>query len=73
MIRRIPISELRLGMYIHKLGGSWLNHPFLRGSFLLTDPQDLAAIGESGIEEAWIDVAKSQVAQSPEPRAQSIV
>jgi putative nucleotidyltransferase with HDIG domain len=52
---RVPIGELRLGMYVHKLGGSWFKHPFLRGSFLLTDPQDLAAIKDCGIDAVWID------------------
>ena len=82
MVKRIPVSELRLGMYIHKLAGSWFRHPFWRGSFLLTEPQDLSAIRECGVGEVWVDLAKSQVdpesrepreprAQSPEPRAQS--
>ncbi|WP_343297194.1 HD-GYP domain-containing protein [Pseudomonas aeruginosa] len=82
MVKRIPVSELRLGMYIHKLACSWVRHPFWRGSFLLTEPQDLSAIRECGVGEVWVDLAKSQVdpespespeprAQSPEPRAQS--
>ena len=60
---RVPIGELRLGMYVHKLGGSWFKHPFLRGSFLLTDPADLAAIKDCGIDEVWVDPARQQ----PEP------
>ncbi|MBG5124326.1 DUF3391 domain-containing protein [Pseudomonas aeruginosa] len=51
MVKRIPVSELRLGMYIHKLAGSWVRHPFWRGSFLLTEPQDLSAIRECGVGE----------------------
>lgn len=58
-------------MYIHKLGGSWLNHPFLRGSFLLTDAKDLTALRACGIDDVWIDVAKSQLAQSPESGIQT--
>ncbi|WP_232013695.1 DUF3391 domain-containing protein [Pseudomonas aeruginosa] len=69
-------------MYIHKLACSWVRHSFWRGSFLLTEPQDLSAIRECGVGEVWVDLAKSQVdpespespeprAQSPEPRAQS--
>ncbi|MEB0195499.1 DUF3391 domain-containing protein, partial [Pseudomonas sp. CCI1.1] len=38
-------------MYIHKLAGSWVRHPFWRGSFLLTEPQDLSAIRECGVGE----------------------
>ncbi|HFX3236314.1 TPA: DUF3391 domain-containing protein, partial [Pseudomonas aeruginosa] len=40
-------------MYIHKLAGSWVRHPFWRGSFLLTEPQDLSAIRECGVGEVW--------------------
>ncbi|WP_261393470.1 DUF3391 domain-containing protein, partial [Pseudomonas aeruginosa] len=40
-------------MYIHKLACSWVRHPFWRGSFLLTEPQDLSAIRECGVGEVW--------------------
>ena len=70
MVKRIPVSELRLGMYIHKLAGSWFRHPFWRGSFLLTEPQDLSAIRECGVGEVWGEPREPR-AQSPEPRAQS--
>ena len=45
-------------MYIHKLGGSWMQHPFLRNRFLVTDPADIKTILASGIEEVWIDCSK---------------
>ena len=67
MAKRIPTTELRLGMYINKLGGSWMQHPFIRGSFLLTDPDDIQRILAADITEVWIDEEKG----SPEPRAQS--
>ena len=72
MAKRIPTTELRLGMYINKLGGSWMQHPFIRGSFLLTDPDDIQRILAADIKEVWIDEEKGEPrAQSPEPRAQS--
>ncbi|WP_263498547.1 DUF3391 domain-containing protein [Pseudomonas sp. p1(2021b)] len=64
-------------MYIHKLAGSWVRHPFWRGSFLLTEPQDLSAIRECGVGRSgstWPkakSTQRAQRAQSPEPRAQS--
>jgi putative nucleotidyltransferase with HDIG domain len=58
---RVPVGELRLGMYVRKLGGSWFEHPFLRGSFLLTDPNDLAAIKACGIDDVWVDPTRQQV------------
>jgi putative nucleotidyltransferase with HDIG domain len=45
-------------MYIHKLGTSWINHPFFRSRFLLTDAKDIRAIIDAGIQELWIDESK---------------
>ncbi len=60
MIKSIPVTELRLGMYLHKLGGSWMKHPFIRSSFLLTDIKDIKRILDSGIKEVWIDDEKGE-------------
>lgn len=60
LIRRIPVAELRLGMYIHKLGGSWFQHPFWKNSFLLDDSDDLQTLLNCGIPDVWIDLHKSQ-------------
>ena len=64
MIRRIASTDLRLGMYIQKLGGSWLKHPFFRGSFLLTNPEDIKSILEAGITDVWIDEEKGDALQN---------
>jgi len=64
--KRIASTDLRLGMYIQKLGGSWLKHPFLRSSFLLTDADDIKSIVESGIEDVWINEEKGEALQSKE-------
>jgi putative nucleotidyltransferase with HDIG domain len=45
-------------MYIHKLGGPWIKHPFIRSSFLLEDKNDIKRIHQAGIKELWIDEAK---------------
>lgn len=55
MLKKIPVSKVRPGMFIQKLGDSWLTHPFWRGSFLLEKADDLAKIRKSGIAEVWID------------------
>jgi putative nucleotidyltransferase with HDIG domain len=69
-IKRIPAAELRLGLYIHKLGVSWMRHPFVRSSFLLTRPQDIKTILEAGITEVWIDEARSTPAPAPGLKAE---
>lgn len=72
MIKKIKVKELKLGMYIHELHGSWLNHPFWKTSFLLKDPADLAKIRTSGVTEVSVDPSQSKVAlttasSQPEP------
>ena len=65
-IRCIPAASLRTGMYLHKIGGSWLSHPFLRNSFLLEDPDDVRRIVEAGIDSVWIDESRGDALQDVE-------
>ncbi len=58
MLKKIPVSQLRLGMYVHAFEGSWLDHPFWRTRFLLKTEADLLAIRHGGIQECWIDVSR---------------
>lgn len=67
MLKRIPVTHLKRGMYIHELCGSWMEHPFWRNAFLLDDPADLKRIVECGIHEVWIDTGKGlDVVEHPE-------
>lgn len=58
MLKKISVGHLKLGMYVHELCGSWMEHPFWRNQFLLEDPQDLHRIQSTNINEVWIDTAK---------------
>jgi Domain of unknown function (DUF3391) len=58
VLKRIPTSELRLGMHLHELCGSWMDHPFWHTDFLLTESADLERVHASGIGEVWIDTTK---------------
>ena len=58
MIKRISVRQLRLGMFLESLCGSWMEHPFWRSRFKLEDPADLARILQSPSQEVWIDTAK---------------
>jgi putative nucleotidyltransferase with HDIG domain len=58
VLKRIAVSELRIGMYIDELCGSWMEHPFWRTSFALRDEGDVRRILASGIHEVWIDTGK---------------
>jgi len=57
VLRRISVEQLRPGMFLHELCGSWMGHPFWRAKFLLRDPAEIEAIRSSGSREAWIDVS----------------
>lgn len=58
MLKRIDSTRLRTGMYLNKLGGSWLKHPFWKTSFLVTSPEEIMLIQGSDIREVWIDTAR---------------
>ena len=58
MLKKIPVEQLTLGMHLKGFCGAWLDHPFWRTKFVLTDPNDLTLIAESSIREVWIDISK---------------
>lgn len=58
MLKRIRTEDVRLGMFLHKLEGPWLSHPFWKTKFLLEDPAQLADLKASAIEWVQIDVTK---------------
>ncbi|MBT9568688.1 MAG: HD-GYP domain-containing protein [Thiobacillus sp.] len=58
MRKKIKATDLRLGMHLDELCGSWMDHPFWRSKFVLTDAGDIRRILDSGITEVWIDIAK---------------
>ncbi|HSI49195.1 MAG TPA: HD-GYP domain-containing protein [Ideonella sp.] len=58
MLKIIPSHQLQLGMFLHQLTGSWMDHPFWRSKFLLRDQRDIARILEAGIAEVVIDTER---------------
>ncbi len=58
MLKRIRTDQLRLGMFLHELCGSWMDHPFWRAKFVLKEEDDLRRLRECGIAEVWIDTAR---------------
>ncbi len=71
MLKKISVDNLRLGMHLHELCCSWLDNPFWRSRFLLTDPKDLSLIRGSGVREVWIDPRKGLDVQPGEATAVS--
>lgn len=55
MLKKISINDVRVGMYIQEVSGSWLDSPFWQKSFKLDTPAKLQTLKEYGIQEVWID------------------
>jgi HD-GYP domain-containing protein (c-di-GMP phosphodiesterase class II) len=67
MLRKISTQQLRIGMFIHEVCGSWLDHPFWRASFKLADDKQLAQLRAS-VQQVVIDTSKGldvEAADSP--------
>jgi putative nucleotidyltransferase with HDIG domain len=58
MLKKISVEHLQVGMHLHELCGSWMEHPFWKTKFTIKDPDDVRRVIESGIKEVWINVAK---------------
>ena len=44
MEKKIPVSQLRVGMHLLRIEGSWIDHPFWRTRFLIDDPRTLGQV-----------------------------
>jgi HD-GYP domain-containing protein (c-di-GMP phosphodiesterase class II) len=75
-LKKISVTELRLGMFLHGFDGPWLKHPFWKSKFLLDDAADLRSAHGSSVRECWIDTAKGADVEppvAPEPEPGSVV
>ncbi|RBG72192.1 phosphodiesterase, partial [Xanthomonas oryzae pv. oryzae] len=64
MLRTIDSDQLRPGMYVDKLLGAWVHHPFWKTSFLV-DSDDVDKIHDSRIEQLVIDTARGLDVEVP--------
>jgi HD-GYP domain-containing protein (c-di-GMP phosphodiesterase class II) len=58
MLKRVAVSDVKLGMFIHKMEARWFDHPFWKSRFLLDDSDDLHELRSSRIKSVIIDTAK---------------
>lgn len=70
MLKRIDVSDVELGMFIHKLEGSWFKHPFWKTKFVLEDEDTLAELRCSDVPAVIIDTDRG-LDLRPAPRGQS--
>ncbi len=60
MLKQIAVSDLELGMFVHKFEGGWFDHPFWKAKFLIEDTEKLAAIRASKVRAVVIDTARGR-------------
>src|SRR3954471_23266343 len=65
--RRIPVGELRFGMYVAELDRPWTDTPFMFQGFMLSTQQQLDAL-KKYCSTVFVDLERSAVAESPPPR-----
>ncbi|TCV88989.1 HD-GYP domain-containing protein [Sulfurirhabdus autotrophica] len=58
MRKKINVSDLKTGMFVDEFCGSWMDHPFWKSKFKLSEQKDLVTIQKSGVHEVWIDTSK---------------
>lgn len=56
--KRIPIAQLKLGMYIVGMDQPWYRTPFLLHKWLVSNPDDITQLMRHGIREVTIDLER---------------
>ncbi|MBI5936556.1 MAG: HD-GYP domain-containing protein [Betaproteobacteria bacterium] len=57
-VKKIPIAQLRKGMFVHDLNCGWMDHPFLTNQFSVKDDETLKTLRGMGLRELYIDTKK---------------
>lgn len=58
MIKKVDVSDLKPNMFIHDINCPWIDHPFLRNSFLVRSDSDIEKIASYGIRQVYIDTER---------------
>lgn len=69
MFKRITPDQVEMGMFIHKLEGSWFKHPFWRTRFVLDDSETLIDLRDADIPAVVIDISKGRDVMPPRAAA----
>jgi len=67
VLKKVPVNQLTIGVFVHGFDESWLKHPFWRSKFLIKDASTLREVQQSGIPNCWIDVSKGQDIPAEKP------
>ncbi|MDH5444757.1 MAG: HD-GYP domain-containing protein [Gammaproteobacteria bacterium] len=58
MLKKIKVSQVKPGMYVHDLDCGWLEHPFFRSRFTVSDESVVEKIVVTEIQHLVIDTEK---------------
>lgn len=58
MIKKIHVSQVRIGMHLHSMEGAWMDHPFWKTRFKLKTDKEIRLLQASNLREVWIDLSK---------------
>jgi HD-GYP domain-containing protein (c-di-GMP phosphodiesterase class II) len=70
MLKQIKTEDAQLGMFVHKMNGSWFSHPFWKSKFVLDDEMQMAELKASDVEWITIDLSKGCDMAAPVTAAQ---
>jgi HD-GYP domain-containing protein (c-di-GMP phosphodiesterase class II) len=73
MTKRIPIDQLRPGMYVVGFEKSWWQTPFFHHKWLVEDPTDITQLREAGVQEVIIDPQRGNDVETMAPRSTVLV
>ena len=70
MIKRIPVSALKVGMYITDLNNDWIPHNTQRKQGVIKREETIEKIRKMGVQYIYIDVSRGADCQDSEPAAE---
>jgi hypothetical protein len=65
MKKRIPLSQLKPGMYVVELDRAWIHTPFLFNSKRIKNVREIELLSQHGIREVVIDPQRGGDAERP--------
>ncbi len=65
MLKKLDSSQLRVGMFIHDLDCGWMEHPFVRNQFLVTNEAEIRKIVEARIRGVVIECGRGLDVEAP--------
>ncbi len=70
MIKRIPIKNLAVGMYISDLNSEWIPHSNLKKKGLIKSEEVIERIAKLGVDEIYIDTSQGKDCQDGLPESE---